>query len=80
MPPVCAIAKSGEKNMITQDIIDIIESRKHKSPITFQSSDIDGNWILVTPMQYLGLDKFLGFDEDGKPIVMDSSTLGQPVW
>lgn len=49
-----------------------------EKPIIFECHDIDGTWILVTAMRYLGRGKWLCLDEDGEWIVCDSATMTNP--
>jgi len=47
-------------------------------PITCESTDLDGNWVLVSITKWLGSGKWLGYDEDGQDVVVDSATLSKP--
>jgi hypothetical protein len=47
-------------------------------PLICESTDMDGKWILVSIQKYLGAGKWLGYDEDGETVVVDSRTLSNP--
>lgn len=47
-------------------------------PITCESYDIDGAWILVELLRWLGKGKWLALDEDGHDLIVDSSHLRNP--
>lgn len=47
-------------------------------PICCESQDLEGNWILVTLLRWLGNGKWLAHDEDGERIIVDASHLRNP--
>jgi hypothetical protein len=49
-------------------------------PIQCESVNLDGRWILVNLLRYLGNEKWLAYNEDGDKIVVDASTLRRPTW
>jgi hypothetical protein len=49
-------------------------------PLTVESTDIDGRWMLVNIDKYIGGGKYAGCDEDGEDIVVDYKTLGKVTW
>ncbi len=47
-------------------------------PISAESVDVDGRWILVSLLTYLGRGKWRALDEDGQECVLDASSIRNP--
>lgn len=49
-------------------------------PLTFQTEDLNGRWILVDVLAYLGRNKWEAIDEDGDRLTVDGRHLRFPDW
>ena len=49
-------------------------------PLTFETEDLDGRWILVDVLAYLGCNKWEAMDEDGDRLTVDGCHLRFPGW
>jgi hypothetical protein len=49
-------------------------------PLMFETEDLDGRWILVSVLAYLGRNKWEAIDEDGDRVTVDGRHLRRPDW
>lgn len=47
-------------------------------PLTYESTDVNGDWVLVIAIEYLGNNKWLCVDEDGNECVHLSRDMSNP--
>jgi hypothetical protein len=49
-------------------------------PLTFETENLDGQWILVNVLAYVGCNKWEAIDEDGDKLTVDGRHLRCPDW
>jgi hypothetical protein len=49
-------------------------------PLLFETEDLNGNWILVSVLGYLGRNKWVAMDENGDRLTVDGRHLRCPDW